>query len=56
MHKPTLLRVLRMLKDLAPENPEISQLAIEHVVSRSVSHDSSLEPEKLLAGAGIRFP
>lgn len=53
MHKPTLLKVLRMLKDLAPENPQISRDAIEHVVSRSVAQDTSLEPAKLLAGAGI---
>jgi len=54
MHKPTLLRVLKMLKDFAPENPEISRQAIEHVVSGSVAHDASLAREKLLSGAGIR--
>lgn len=53
MHKPTLLKVLKMLKELAPENPEISKIAVQHVVKRSVQQDPSLSPAKLLAGAGI---
>ena len=53
MHKPTLLKVLRILKDLAPENPQESSRAIQHVVTRAVAQDSSLDSQKLLAGAGI---
>ena len=53
MHKPTLLKVLRMLKDLDPENPQNSSRAIQHVVDRATALDHSLDPQKLLAGAGI---
>lgn len=53
MHKPTLVRVLKMLKELSPENPEISKIAIQHVVDCAVQQDPSLSPAKLLAGAGI---
>ena len=53
MHKPTLLKVLRILKDLDPENPQNSSRAIQHVVTRAAEKDPSLDPQKLLAGAGI---
>lgn len=55
MHKPTLLKVLRMLRDLAPESPEISKIAVQHVIAQSVKQDATLSPEKLLAGAGIQL-
>lgn len=53
MHKPTLIKVLRMLKELAPEDPQIASKAIQHVVERATTLDRSLDPHKLIAGAGI---
>ena len=53
MHKPTLLHVLKALKNFATEDPDKSRAIIDYIVSASVARDSSLDPQKLLAGAGI---
>ena len=54
MHKPTLLNILKELKNFAPEDPVKSRAVIDYVISASVARDSSLDPKKLLAGAGIK--
>ena len=54
MHKPTLLKVLRILKDIAPGDPQTTRALVEHVVTRCVAQDPALDASKLLAGAGIQ--
>jgi hypothetical protein len=49
MHKPTLLKVLRILRDYKPENGDV----VQHVVTKAAQQDPTLDPQKLLAGAGI---
>ena len=53
MHKPTLLKVLKFAKDFAPEDPQVGRELIEHILARATAEDSSLNRDKLLAGAGI---
>jgi len=55
MHKPTLLKVLRMFKDFDPENPDLNSQILRHILERSTTLDPSLDPQKLLAGAGIKL-
>jgi hypothetical protein len=50
MHKPTLIKVLRILKNYDQANGDM----IHHVVTMLVTQDPTLDPQKLLAGAGIR--
>jgi len=45
--------VLRQLKELSSENPEVANLAVQHVVNRAVERDPALSAEKLLRGAGM---
>jgi len=53
IHKPTLIKVLKILKEFSPEDPTTTQRLIEHVVANATKRDESLDPQKLLAGAGI---
>jgi len=53
MHKPTLIKVLKILKDYEPLDPVATRMLIEHVVLGAKQRDSSLDPKKLLAGAGL---
>jgi hypothetical protein len=50
MHKPTLIKVLRILRD----HEQTSGDVINHVVAKLAALDPTLDPQKLLAGAGIR--
>lgn len=56
MHKPTLIKMLKFAKGFAPEDPQISEAMIRHMLARAKAEDPSLDPAKLLAGANIQLP
>lgn len=53
MHKPTVIKMLKFANSFAPEDPQIGKEMIKHILARATAEDSSLDPQKLLAGAGI---